>query len=84
MPETPTPSSDVRDRVQHVLDLIRPNIQLDGGDIELVEITDDGVVHIRFMGECVNCPSSDMTLERAIAVNLKARVPEVTDVSAVT
>ena len=75
--------SSVTDRVEHVLGLIRPAIQSDGGDIELIHITDDGVVHIRFLGECVGCPSSSMTLQHGIESNLKAKVPEVASVVAV-
>lgn len=71
---------DVRERVARVLELIRPAIQSDGGDIELVDVTADGVVHIRFHGECVGCPSSNMTLQHGIEKNLKDRVPEVRSV----
>ncbi len=70
----------VRERVAHVLTKIRPAIQSDGGDIELVDVTDEGVVHIRFHGACVGCPSSNMTLQHGIEKNLKDRVPEVTAV----
>ncbi|MBI1369346.1 MAG: NifU family protein [Planctomycetes bacterium] len=78
------PSSDnLRKRVEHVLELIRPAVQSDGGDIELVNITDDGVVQIRFHGECVGCPSSSMTLQHGVEKNLTARVPEVKSVVAV-
>ena len=73
-------SLQVRERVAHVLELIRPAIQSDGGDIELVNVTPEGVVHIRFHGECVGCPSSSMTLQHGIEKNLKERVPEVTAV----
>jgi len=76
-------SLNVRERVAHVLSLIRPAIQSDGGDIELVDVTSDGVVHIRFHGECVGCPSSNMTLQHGIEKNLKDRVPEVRAVIAV-
>jgi Fe-S cluster biogenesis protein NfuA len=71
---------DVRQRVAHVLGLIRPTIQSDGGDIELVDVTAEGVVHIRFQGACIGCPSSNMTLQHGIEKNLKDRVPEVTAV----
>ncbi len=67
-------------RVEEVVDLIRPAIQSDGGDVELVDVTDDGVVHIRFHGACVGCPSANMTLQMGLERNIKARVPEVTSV----
>jgi Fe-S cluster biogenesis protein NfuA len=70
----------VRERVQSVINLIRPAVQADGGDIELVDVTPAGVVHIRFHGACNGCPSSTMTLQDGIQRNLKDRVPEVTQV----
>ncbi len=73
----PTPGS-VRERVQGVINLIRPAVQADGGDIELVDVLDDGVVQIRFHGACHGCPSSSMTLHDGIQRNLRERVPEVT------
>jgi Fe-S cluster biogenesis protein NfuA len=72
--------SDLRQRILAVLDLIRPAIQSDGGDIELVSIGDDGVVQIRFLEACQGCPSSSMTLKFGIEENLKKNVPEVTAV----
>ncbi len=73
----------VKDRVEQVLELLRPSIQADGGDVELVEITDDGVVRVRFQGACIGCPSSSMTLKAGIERNLRQYVPEVTLVEAV-
>ncbi|TVQ31981.1 MAG: NifU family protein [Phycisphaeraceae bacterium] len=71
------------DRVSRILDLIRPAVQSDGGDIELVEVTGAGVVRIRLHGACVGCPSSTMTLRMGIEQNLKHNIPEVTAVEAV-
>ena len=71
------------DRVLQVLDLMRPAIKEDGGDIELVEISDEGIVSIRFLGACISCPSSSHTLHQGIERLLKERVPEVTGVTAV-
>ena len=70
----------VRDKVQGVINLIRPAVQADGGDIELVDVADDGVVQIRFHGACHGCPSSTMTLQMGIERNLREKVPEVTRV----
>jgi len=70
----------MRDRVQGVLDLIRPAIQADGGDIELVNVTPDRVVQIRFHGACNGCPSSTMTLQDGIERNLREKIPEITSV----
>ena len=74
------PVSTIRDRVLGVINLIRPAVQADGGDIELVNVRDDGVVEIRFHGACHGCPSSTMTLQDGIERNLRERVPEVTQV----
>lgn len=74
--------NDLRQRILAVLDLIRPAIQSDGGDIELVSVGADGVVQIRFLEACQGCPSSNMTLKFGIEENLKKNVPEVTAVIA--
>ncbi|MFK7760348.1 MAG: NifU family protein [Phycisphaerales bacterium] len=76
--------SDLCERVSSVIDLIRPAVQADGGDIEFVDITDQGVVQIRMHGACVGCPSSDMTLRIGIERTLKSRLPEITGVEAVS
>jgi Fe-S cluster biogenesis protein NfuA len=75
-----TQSPTIRERVQNVINLIRPAVQADGGDIELVGVTDEGVVQIRFHGACHGCPSSTMTLQMGIERNLREKVPEVTQV----
>jgi Fe-S cluster biogenesis protein NfuA len=79
-----TPATDettpVRERVQSVINLIRPAVQADGGDIELVDVSEQGVVQIRFHGACHGCPSSHMTLQDGIERNLRERVPEVKQV----
>lgn len=85
MPSSLTSQSvePVRDRVSKVLNLIRPAVQSDGGDLELVEVTPEGVVRIRLHGACVGCPSSSMTLQMGIERNLKEHIPEVTAVQSV-
>jgi Fe-S cluster biogenesis protein NfuA len=67
-------------RVLETLNLIRPAIQADGGDVELVDVLADGTVHIRFHGACDGCPSSTMTLHMGLERNLRERVPQVTRV----
>ncbi len=79
----PKPTSALRDHVSRILDLIRPAVQLDGGDVELVDVGDDGVVQVRFHGACVGCPSSSVTLQQGIERSLKQHVPEVTAVHSV-
>ncbi len=70
----------MRTRVQEVINLIRPAVQADGGDIELVDVMPDGVVHVRFHGACNGCPSSTMTLHHGIERNLRERLPQITRV----
>lgn len=76
-------SQQTMDRVKKVIELIRPAVQADGGDIELVGITDDRLVQIRMHGACVGCPSSSVTLQTGIERNLKTHVPEVRGIVAV-
>lgn len=72
--------ASLEDRVTAVIDGIRPYIQGDGGDIELVGVDDKGVVQVRLHGACVGCPSSQITLKLGVERNLKEKVPEVTEV----
>lgn len=83
MTDTADTQPTLFDRVQHVLELIRPTIQADGGDVELVDVADSGVVRIRLHGACVGCPSALMTLQVGIKRNLQEHVPEVIDVQAI-
>ncbi|MBU6414506.1 MAG: NifU family protein [Planctomycetes bacterium] len=76
---TPTTSQ----KVEKVINLIRPAVQADGGDVELVKITPEGVAEIRLHGACVGCPSSSMTLQVGIERNLKQHCPEIKSVRAV-
>jgi Fe-S cluster biogenesis protein NfuA len=70
----------MREKVAKVIDQIRPNLQADGGDIELVEVTDDGVVKVKLQGACHGCPGAAMTLKMGVERLLKANVPEVKSV----
>ena len=79
-PATQAPGNSIRDKVQGVINLIRPAVQADGGDIELVDVSTDGIVQIRFHGGCHGCPTSTMTLQMGIERNLKEKVPEVKQV----
>ena len=77
------PGDRLPDRIREVLDLIRPAVQEDGGDVEFVTITPEGIVHVRFHGACVGCPSSGQTLQTGIERTLRDRLPEVRGVIAV-
>jgi Fe-S cluster biogenesis protein NfuA len=68
------------EEVQKALDLVRPALQADGGDVELVEVGEDGVVKVRLKGACGSCPMSTMTLKMGIERTLKDKVPGVKEV----
>jgi len=64
-------------KVQEALDLIRPALQADGGDVELVDVTEDGVVQVQLQGACRGCPMSQLTLANGVERVLKEQIPEV-------
>ncbi len=73
----------MRERVEEALEYIRPALQNDGGDIELVDVDEgSGVVTVRLVGACGGCPMSQMTLKAGVERVLKEAVPEVTSVEA--
>jgi len=74
---------DVKEQVEAALEKVRPALQRDGGDVELVEVTEDGVVKVRLQGACQGCPMAQMTLQMGIERVLKEMVPEVKTVEAV-
>lgn len=69
-----------KEKVAEVLEAIRPSLQQDGGDIELVEVTDDGVVKVQLQGACQGCPMSQITLSQGVERVLKDRVEGVVSV----
>jgi len=73
----------LKERVEEVLGKIRPSLQADGGDVELVDVTEDGIVKVRLKGACSGCPMSQMTLKQGIESTLKQEIPEVKEVVAV-
>ena len=70
-------------RVEHALDTIRPYLKADGGDVELVRVSDDGIVEVRLTGACVNCPMSQMTLRAGVERALIREIPGIRRVEAV-
>jgi len=72
----------MKEKVEEVLNRIRPALQADGGDVELVEVV-DGVVSVKLKGACGGCPMSQMTLKMGIERLLKKEIPEVKSVVAV-
>ncbi len=81
MPTTETKLDDpLRREVAEVLKQLRPAVQSDGGDIELVDVSDDGLVRVRLLGACIGCPSSSMTLKLGVEQTLKSQIPRVREV----
>lgn len=73
----------MKEQVEQALEKIRPALQRDGGDVELVEVTDDGIVKVKLQGACGGCPMSQMTLKMGIEKVVKQAVPEVISVESV-
>lgn len=67
----------MKDKVQKVLETVRPFLQADGGDVELIDVTEDGIVKVRLTGACGSCPMSTYTLKMGIENKLKKEIPEV-------
>lgn len=67
----------MKEKVQAVLDKIRPSLQADGGDVELVEVTDSNIVKVRLTGACKGCPMSQMTLKNGIERLILKEIPEI-------
>ena len=72
-----------KDRVAEALSELRPRLQADGGDIELMEVT-DGIVKVKLKGACAGCPMSTMTLKMGVETYLKKKIPQVVRVEAIT
>lgn len=73
----------MKEKVQKVIDEIKPALQADGGDIDLVDVSDDGVVKVRLVGACAGCPGAQMTLRLGVERRLRQFVPEIKEVIAV-
>jgi Fe-S cluster biogenesis protein NfuA len=71
---------EMKEKVEATLGRIRPSLQADGGDVELVEVSPDGVVKVKLTGACAGCAMSQMTLKMGIEKALKKEVPEVKEV----
>ena len=73
----------MKDKVQKAIDLIRPSLQADGGDVELIDVSVDGIVKVKLTGACHGCPMSQMTLKMGIEKVIKTQVPDIKEVIAV-
>lgn len=76
-------AKEVEEKIKTVLGQLRPYLQADGGDLSLVEITDDMIVKVKLVGACGSCPMRTMTLKAGVENTLKKQVPEVVAVEAV-
>ena len=74
----------MREKFEEVLGKVRPLLQRDGGDVELVDVQDDGIVKVRLTGACSGCPMSTMTLKNAIEETIKKEIPEIKSVEQVS
>ena len=70
----------LKEKVETALEKIRPALQADGGNVELVEVTPEGIVKVKLTGACCGCPMSQMTLKMGIGRSLKKEVPEIKEV----
>ncbi|OGL42379.1 MAG: hypothetical protein A2149_04495 [Candidatus Schekmanbacteria bacterium RBG_16_38_11] len=72
----------MREKIEKAINIIRPALKADGGDVELIDVT-NGIVTVKLLGACAGCPSSQMTLKMGIERRLKEEVPEVKEVIAI-
>ncbi len=79
----PINKEEMNQKVQNVLDQVRPYLQADGGDINFVELTDDMVVNVELTGACGSCAFSTMTLKNGVEATLKKVLPEIKEVVAI-
>jgi Fe-S cluster biogenesis protein NfuA len=70
----------MKEKVLEILEKVRPSLQADGGDVELINITEDGIVEVRLQGACGSCPMATLTLKAGIERVLKDHIPEVKEV----
>lgn len=78
-----TINQDFKEKVNQALDEIRPHLAVDGGNIEVVEVTDDLIVKVKWLGNCAFCSMSEMTMRAGIEQAIKSKLPEVKEVVAV-
>jgi Fe-S cluster biogenesis protein NfuA len=74
---------ELREKIEAALDSIRPYLEADGGNVKIVEVTDEMVLRLELMGACSSCPMSTMTLKAGVEEAIKRAIPEITKVEAV-
>lgn len=77
---TSTKAEALRERIEKALDKVRPYLEQDGGNVDVMNVSDDGVVELQLQGACSGCPSSVMTLAAGIERVIREEVPEVTEI----
>ncbi len=77
-------SEEIKEKIEIALNGMRPFLQADGGDVELVEVTDDMEVKLRLVGNCSNCSMSSMTMKAGIESGIRNALPQVTKVTAIS
>jgi Fe-S cluster biogenesis protein NfuA len=82
-PQTGASEPISRDKVLEVLAMVRPFLQSDGGDVELVDITEDNIIQLRLQGACGHCPSSTYTLKMGIEEQMRQYIPQMKEVQQV-
>lgn len=75
--------ADIKDKVERALEAIRPYLEIDGGDVKVLDISDDMVATVELQGACGSCPMSTMTLRAGLEESIKRAVPEITSVEAI-
>ncbi|SIN70417.1 NifU family protein [Algoriphagus halophilus] len=75
--------AELKSKIEFALDTIRPYLEADGGNVRIVEVTDDMVLRIEMMGSCGSCPMSSMTLKAGVEDAIKRAIPEITKVEAI-
>jgi Fe-S cluster biogenesis protein NfuA len=76
-------ANEVREKIELALNSMRPFLQADGGDVELIEVTDDMEVRLKLLGNCSSCNMSHMTMKAGIENGLKSAIPQIRAVTAV-
>ncbi|MBN7815897.1 NifU family protein [Algoriphagus pacificus] len=75
--------TELKNKIEFALDTIRPYLEADGGNVRIVELTDDMVLRIEMLGSCGSCPMSSMTLKAGVEDAIKRAIPEITKVEAI-
>jgi Fe-S cluster biogenesis protein NfuA len=75
--------AEITEKIQLVLESIRPYLQMDGGDIKLISVSDEGIVEVEFLGACNGCPISPMTLRAGVERAIMNEVPDVKRIESV-